>query len=177
MNQIKRISLLVAILMILTARQAFAPTAVEKTKGEAAAPSSPSTAPGGTDKTFNEPKDQSILAALPPAPTSEGNNAPNNITTPDCVPPSCPTTPDCIPPSPNCPTPSSPAVYPVNNVCPSGYYCRASIIPVPGGRDATCTINESELEDSYRDCAKVIELCRNTKPSDIGALYQNLCSF
>ena len=185
MSQIKRISLLVAILMVLTARQAFAPTAVEKTRGESAAPRSPSTAPGGTDTTFNEPKDQSVLSQLP-APPSDNEPTPQyrrQDTPPDCVPgnPNCPTIPDCVPPS--CPTqtyeyPSPSYVYPIDRICPQGYYCRATnIIPVPGGKDGTCSINETELNDAYRDCAKVGTLCRSSRPPDVSEEhYQKLCT-
>lgn len=179
MNQIKRILLLAAILTILTAHQAFA--AVRETK-EPSTTSSSSSAPKETSPTFNEPKGGSVLDALPPSPQS---NPPDTAAA--YRPPTDggkQPTPDCVPPSPNCPEyggyeypnqyPS--IVYPINNICPSGYYCRASIIPIPGGRDATCTVNETELSDFYRDCDKVINLCRNSKPQDVGEIYKQICS-
>ena len=176
MNQMKRILLLVAMLTILTAHQAFAAVR-ETTKEPSTTPSSPSTAGSGTtDKTFNEPKDQSILSRLPEPPPTDKSPSQG----PDAYAPRTQQGGDttCVPPSPNCPEVpgSSSEVLPIYNICPSGYYCRASIIPVPGGKDATCTVNETELSDFYRDCAKVIEICRGSKPQDVGEVYQKICS-
>lgn len=176
MSRIKRILLLVAILTIWTGHQAFA--AVQKTpdqKEPGGTSSSPSTAPGETGKTFNEPKDQSILNRLP-APPPTDNPEPTNPTDTNNPPPQ---NPPYNPP--NYPQPTYPSyVSPIDNICPQGYYCRANLMPVLGAREGVqklCTRNETELEDAYRDCDKVIELCQKAKPSIMSeAQYQRICS-
>ena len=170
MSQFKRILLLVAILTVSTVHQTFA--AVQKTPDQKEPASTPSTtAPGGTDKTFNEPKDQSILSRLPAPPPTE-NPEPT-------IPPNTSTPPPTNQPY-NYPYPSPSEVEPIDHICPQGYYCRVNLMPVLGAREGVqklCTRNETELEDTYRDCDKVIALCQKAKPSIMSeAHYRGLCS-
>lgn len=175
MNQIKKITSAAAIMLFLAVHPAFSAVQKEAPKSEPSAPvASTTTASAPSDAFFND-QDSSVLNRLQ-SPPSDNKNTPTN--NPQNNPQN---NPEPEPPDQtedkNLSDGTS-EVWPVDHICPQGYYCRINQIPVLGtreGREGTCAINDIEVDNAYRDCAKVKVFCQNPLPKS-EKLYQRLCS-